>query len=210
MSSKKLEEYKKQLKKQLKFTNNQRELIVGLLLGDGHLETQNGRTYRLKVEHSIKQKDYVDWLYQNFSEWVHQSPKARIKDSFGKELVSYGFTTYSTGLLRFYAQQFYSGKKKVMPKLIGKLLSSKALAIWFMDDGSWKSDRHRTYIIHSLGYSRKELTLVEEVLKKKFGVSIGVHRQYDKWRIYVYSDSAEKFKQLIEPYVIPSMKYKLG
>lgn len=206
MRLKKLEEYKKQLK----FTNEQRELIVGLLLGDGHLETQNNQTYRLKVEHSIKQKNYVDWLYQNFSKWINQLPKARIKDSFGKELTSYGFTTYSSGLLRFYAQQFYFGKKKVMPKMIGKLLSPKALAIWFMDDGSWKSDRHHTYIIHSLDYSKKELTFVREVLKKKFDVNIGIHKQYDKWRIYIYSDSAEKFKQLIEPHIIPSMKYKLG
>ena len=151
MRLKKLEEYKKQLK----FTNEQRELIVGLLLGDGHLETQNNQTYRLKVEHSIKQKTMLIGCIKIFPNGLINCQKARIKDSFGKELTSYGFTTYSSGLLRFYAQQFYFGKKKVMPKMIGKLLSPKALAIWFMDDGSWKSDRHHTYIIHSLDYSKK-------------------------------------------------------
>lgn len=206
MNVKKLEEYKKGLK----LTNRQRELLVGLILGDGHLETQNGRTYRLKVEHSIKQKDYADWLYQNFREWVNQTPKARVKDSFGKRITSYGFTTYTTGSLRFYAQQFYFGKKKVIPAGIEKLLTPQALAIWFMDDGSWKSDHHKTYIIHSLGYSRNELILIIEALKKKFGINAGTHKQYDKWRIYIYSDSAEKFKKLIAPYVVPSMKYKLG
>lgn len=41
-----------------KLTEQQREITVGLLLGDGHLETRtNGRTYRLKVEHSEEQID---------------------------------------------------------------------------------------------------------------------------------------------------------
>ena len=58
----------------------QRSIVVGTLLGDGHLETQNqGRTYRLKIEHSIKQKDYTDWLYQNFKSWVNDTPKEKRK-----------------------------------------------------------------------------------------------------------------------------------
>ena len=197
-------------KKALTLTKRQRELIVGLLLGDGHLETQNNRTYRLKVEHGIKQKEYVDWLYENFSEWVHQPPKARTKDSFGKEIISYGFTTYSSGFLRFYAQQFYSDKEKIIPRVIHTLLSPLAIAIWFMDDGSWKSSAHRTYIIHALGYRKSELNLVRKVFQKKFGIRVGIHKQYERWRIYVYSDSSERFRKLIEPHVIPSLKYKLG
>lgn len=206
MRLKRLEDHKSTLT----LNKKQRELLIGLLLGDGHLETQNGRTHRLKVEHSIKQKDYVDWLYQNFFDWVNQPPKARVKDSFDKKVVGYGFTTYSTGLLRFYAQQFYLDKKKIMPKMIHKLLSPLALAIWFMDDGSWKSNYHHTYIIHALGYDKKELELVKEAIEKKFGIRVGIHKQYDKWRIYVYSDSSEKFRRIIKPHVIPSMKYKLG
>lgn len=52
---------KKNTNKTLKLTQKQREIIMGLILEDGHLETRtNGKTYRL-VEHSIKQKDYVLW-----------------------------------------------------------------------------------------------------------------------------------------------------
>lgn len=206
MNSKELEAHKLRLR----LTNTQREILVGLILGDGHLETRNGRTYRLKVEHSIKQKEYVDWLYKNFVEWINQPPKARIKESFGKEVDAYGFTTYSSGTLRFYAQKFYFGKNKVLPKMIGKMLTPLSLAIWFMDDGSYKSDKHRTYIIHSLGYKKEELMFVVDAFKKKFGINAGLHKQYHKWRIYIYSDSAAKFRELIEPYVIPEMRYKLG
>ena len=191
-------------------TQIQREIIVGLLLGDGHLETQNGRTYRLKGEHGIAQKEYVDWLYREFHDWVRQPPRQRTKQSFGKEIKSYGFTTYSSGSLRFYAQQFYDDRKKAVPKLIGRWLTPRAVAIWFMDDGSWKSDHHRTYIIHTLGYRKGELALLVREFMEKFSITVSIHKQYNGLRLYVHSESAERFKKLVEPYMIPSMRYKLG
>lgn len=209
MRLKTIEDYKKKLK----LTQKQRELIIGLILGDGHLETQNnGQTYRLKIEHSIKQKEYTDWLYRNFIEWVNQPPKSKIKNSFGKKIESYWFNTYSSGMFRFYGKQFYFGKKKMIPKIIKKLLTPLSLAVWFMDDGSFKSKFHKTYIIHSLGYDKKELQIVQRVLEEKFSIKVGIHKQNreNKYRLYVYSDSANKFKKLIEPYIIPEMKYKLG
>src|SRR3989344_4671341 len=58
-------------KASLKLTEKQRDIVVGLLLGDGHLETQNsGRTYRLKVEHGALQRDYVEWLFGELHEWI--------------------------------------------------------------------------------------------------------------------------------------------
>ena len=182
-----------------------------MLLGDGHLETQNqGKTYRLKVEHSMNQKEYVEWLYEHFKNLVRTVPKEKMKMLGRKQHTSYSFTTYSLGIFRFYAQQFYVGRKKVIPKLISTLLDPVALAVWFMDDGSQKSVRHTTYIIHTLGYSKQDLDRVKSVLQEKFGINVGVHRQYDRWRLYIYSDSADTFRKLIDPYVIPSLKYKLG
>ena len=65
MRSNEIESYKKTLK----LSNFQKEVLAGTLLGDGCLETQNkGRTYRLKVEHSLTQKDYVNWKYEIFKD----------------------------------------------------------------------------------------------------------------------------------------------
>ena len=198
-------------KRTLKLNDIQRSLLVGMLLGDGHLETQNqGRTYRLKVEHSIKQKEYFDWLYGQFKGFVRQQPEEKQKIVAGTIVTSYSFSTYSLGIFRFYAQQFYVHKKKIIPRMIGKLLDPQALAVWFMDDGSLKSNRHRTYIIHALGYSKRDLVLVQRTLKEKFGIAVGIHRQYDKYRLYIMSESADIFRSLVEPYVLPPMRYKLG
>jgi hypothetical protein len=189
----------------------QRSILTGLLLGDGHLETvTRDQTYRLKVEHSLKQKEYVDWLYAQWKDFIKREPYLKEKMLHEKKFSCYGFTTHSSGEFRFYAQQFYKGRKKVIPKLFAKLIDPVALAIWFMDDGSFKSIHHKTYIIHAIGYTKSELEIVQKVLDKKFGIKITLHKQYDRWRIYFLSETADKFKKLIEPYIVPSMKYKLG
>lgn len=201
----------RELKKTLMLNDVQRSILVGTLLGDGHLETQNGgKTYRLKIEHQLAQRDYLEWIYNQFQEWIPGGIRSRIKRN-GYEYVL--FDTCSHGAFRFYAQQFYTDRKKHIPKLIDKLLDPIVLAVWFMDDGSWKSSRHKTYIIHTLGYSKEDLESVQVILKRKFGLETSLHAQKGKyWRLYIKSESAIKFKELIEPYTsqILSMQNKIG
>ena len=208
MNTKDISEYKRELK----LTKRQRDIVVGLLLGDGHLETQNnGRTYRLKVEHALNQSDYVLWLHGEFGDWVRQKePTVKQRKNGG---ASIWFSTYSHGAFRFYAHQFYQNKQKHIPKHIGKLLTPLGLAIWFMDDGSRKSEEHKTFNIHTLGFVKKELEMLRDVLKEKFNLNTSLHKQrYSYWRIYILSESAERFRELVAPYVDPivSMKHKLG
>jgi len=189
----------------------QRAILVGLLLGDGHLETQNnGRTYRLKVEHSEAQADYSQWLFTQFQHLCDQEEVYRRVRKDGR--ISVGFTTRSTGIFRFYAQQFYVDKKKRIPPMIHKILTKLGLAIWFMDDGSRKSNRHHTYNIHTLGYTKEDLEFAREKLDILFGIQVTLHKQRnDSWRLYIGAHSASSFTHLVEPYVqqIPSMRKKL-
>lgn len=210
-------------KKTLKLSKEQIAIIVGTLLGDGHLETSNnGRTYRLKIEHSLKQKEYVDWLYRKLENLTGEKPKTRMRDVIfpnGSKMESakYGFATYALPSLRFYGQQFYPTplREKTIPKLISRFLNPLVMAVWYLDDGSYKSVRHKTFIIHTHGYSRHELTRIQKAMKN-LGIESSLHRQNREngvyWRIYILSKSAIRFVQLIQPIInqVPSMKYKLG
>lgn len=197
-------------KESLSLTKRQRELLVGTLLGDGHLETQTrGNTYRLRVEHSEKQKEYLFWLYKEFQEWVPQEPKRKVRRD-GR--ISYEMVTVSHSAFRFYAHQFYVDGKKVIPRLLSKLLTPVGVALWYMDDGSLKSSRHTTFNIHTLGYNHSDLRRVRDVFQDSFGVIASLHRQKSvAWRLYIKSESAEKFTSLVYPTMkqIPSMLYKL-
>jgi len=195
-------------KKQLRLSKRQRELIVGLLLGDGHLETQNsGRTYRLKVEHGSAQRDYLVWLAKEFQEWIQTDWYEKQR----KEKVVYGFTTVSHPAFRFYAKQFYQNGKKRMPPLIKRLMSPLALAIWFLDDGSAKSSKHKSLVIHSLGYSKADLVLVQETLES-LGIQSSQHKQRnDTARLYFPYESAQIIANFVRPLLkeLPLFAYKV-
>lgn len=205
MNSKPLNEYKKTLS----LTKRQRDILVGLLLGDGHLETQNnGKTYRLKVEHGLLQTEYTEWLYEAFKDWVLGKPKLKKRNGIPESI---WFQTVSHGSLRFYGHQFYDlTNRKKIPKIIHKLLTPESLAVWYMDDGSKKSNKHKTHNIHTLGFTKDDLDRVQKALLEKFELQTTLHKQKDNhWRIYIPKDSTKKFLEIIDPYIIPSMRYKL-
>ncbi|OGI17388.1 MAG: hypothetical protein A3J63_00900 [Candidatus Moranbacteria bacterium RIFCSPHIGHO2_02_FULL_40_12b] len=206
MYSKEIEAHKKTLR----ISDAQRDILVGLMLGDGHLETQNnGKTYRLKVEQSANKAEYVQWLYKSFENFVLNKPKSKEKIRNGVVTENIWFSTLSHGSFRFYAQQFYVNGKKVIPKIIGKLLTPLSMAVWFMDDGSIKSKFHRAKIINTQCFAKKEVLLLIKILKDKFKINAKLREQKDGYQIYIISESINNFRKLVEEYIIDSMRYKL-
>lgn len=197
-------------KKNLKLTPRQREIIVGKLLGDGHLESvTNDKTYRLKIEHSFSQKEYVDWFYQEFKDWMSSEPKMKEQIVNGKLYRKYWVNTISSGVFRFYAKQFYKDKKKIIPKLIYKWLTPLGLAVWFMDDGSVKSKNHKARIINTQGFRKKEVERLIKVLDDKFNLKCKLRKQKEGYQIMILAESADEFARLIKDYTHKSMKYKI-
>src|SRR3989344_155382 len=175
------------LAESIKLTDQQEQILIGLLLGDGHLETQNqGRTFRLKVEHAISQKDYVDWLYDKFKNLALTKPQIKLQMVAGKMREKYWFSTISTGSFRFYAQQFYVNRKKVVPEIIAKFASPLSLAVWFMDDGSLKSKHHRARIINTQCFDDISLKRLQTMLEK-FGIKTTLRQQKEGKQIYIPS-----------------------
>lgn len=197
-------------KRRLKLTSRQRKLLIGLLLGDAHLESQNkGKTYRLKIEHSLCQKDYVDWLYKEFQSLVRTKPTIKHQIVRGKEHSKYYFQTVSLGSFRFYAQQFYRERKKMASKQIRQWLSPVVMAIWFMDDGSIKSNTHRTVLLNTQGFDLNSIEYLRLALKERYSIHSVIRRQRDGNQIYLLSDTVDIFLGLIYPYVLKEMRYKL-
>ncbi len=206
MRSKAIEDYKTQLK----LTRKQREILVGLMLGAGHLETQNqGKTYRLKVEYSSTNSEYCQYVYDSFQEWVLTPPRIRNKKSGSHLSENIAFSTVSHAALRFYAQQFYQDGKKIVPKMIGKLLTPRGLAYWYMDDGSMKSNQSKGVILNTQGFSRQEVKMLIDLLKEKFDLEASERKQKEGYQIYISGKSYEKFVALASKWIHPSMKYKV-
>lgn len=204
--SRTIEEYKQRLS----LTDPQREALVGILLGDGCLETANGgRTYRLKIEQSAYHKAYVLHLYELFREWVLTPPRQREVVSGEHTSENWLFQTVSHGAFRFYAQQFYTNDKKGVPKLINHWLTPRGLAYWFMDDGSIKSKESKGLILNTQGFYRSDIERLCTVLQTLFGLEAQTRNQKDGCQVYISGNSYERFVELTSSYIIEEMRYKV-
>ena len=57
-------------KETLSLSQRQKEIGLGIMLGDANLQTQNqGQTYRLRYEGGNKHKTYVQSIHQDFEEY---------------------------------------------------------------------------------------------------------------------------------------------
>lgn len=194
----------------LKLTKRQREIIVGTLLGDGHLETQTaGRTYRLRIMHAASQREYIEWLYHEFRNIAAGPLHEKYFMVNGKDYRSYWFDTKNSSSLRFYAHQFYPQGKKQVPKIIARLLTPLALAVWYMDDGSIKSHETRGRILNTQGFLKGDIEHLMEILHKKFGITARLREQKEGFQIFIPSESYDVLVKVIDPHLISSMQYKL-
>ncbi len=191
-------------------SKTQKEILVGLLLGDGLLELQH-KNPRLKIDHSLKQKEYVDWLYFQFEGFCNQKPRQldRVDSRNGKIYYHYLFSTISTAVLGEYFRMFYIAGKKTLPKNLTVLLKSKlSLAVWYMDDGFKRSDCDSLYLCTS-GFSLEEQKFLQEILQKLYGFETKIHFAGKNARIYFPVKSAKRFCDLVRPYILSNFSYKL-
>ncbi len=194
------------LKSSLKLTDEQRDVLIGVLLGDAHLETQNGgRTYRVKFEYSAGHGEYANHLYKIFKEWI-LTPPQRKQDATHNNV---WFQTVSHAAFRFYAHQFYDEKKKCVPKLIHRFLTARSIAYWFMDDGSIKSRESKGVIFNTQGFERNEVKRLMTVLRKSFDLEASERKQKDGLQIYISGKSYKRFREIVDAYIHPSMRYKI-
>lgn len=180
-----------------------------MALGDLYIRKRSKNTC-LNFKQSIKNEAYILHLYTLFQEFCKMSPKikdAKLKDKTHQSIY---FDTLSYPAFNYYYDLFYRDKKKIVPHNIEELLTAKSLAYWAMDDGH---PERSGFIFNTNSFTLIEVQLLVKALKSKFGLNCSIHTRKDLVNqphfIYIKSDSWIKFKNLIEPYVIPHFKYKL-
>lgn len=184
-------------------SQTQLSVIIGSLLGDGYLRIILGRQNAfLEINHSIKQKEYVDWKYEVLKDITVGEPKERKIDNIR---TAYRFYTKQHPELTKLYDQFYQNRKKIIPNNLD--LTELSLAVWFMDDGSKcrKSDVYLNTQQFDLIDQNKLLRIIN-----KFGLEARLNKDKKYNRIRFIKSSLKKFEGLIEKHIIPSMKYKLG
>lgn len=193
----------RELQKSSKLTPFQKEVLVGSLLGDGHLSANAyGKNYRFQVVHMKEHKGYVDWKYEIFKNWCISKPK------FQEINNSWRFRTISHPTLTEFHKLFYRGTKKILPYELDKILESPiTLAIWFMDDGS-VGPGHRGLTLNTQNFTREENERLMNYFADSFKFRVSLHKDKKSWRLYIFPGSSLEFKRRIDEFVLPEFKYK--
>ena len=214
-NSAKLKEYKDSL---IELTIEQKEAIIGLMLGDASLQSQNkGKTYRIKFEWGDKNKAYVLHVFNLFDEWVLSQPhkKERLSPK-GNLVINWGFQTFSHKAFNYLAELFLldkGGKKGISENLVLDHLTPRGLAYWFMDDGGKldynKNSKNRSVVLNTHSFTDLEVENLCDQLSNKFELLCEVRSNKNRKIIVIKDSSYSRFYQSIKPYLVEEMKYKL-
>jgi len=187
-----------------KLTQQQQELLIGSLLGDGTMNAPSVRTARFSEGHSMKQAPYTEWkaeLLRPFTSKVANGKTVRE----GRTYESRYFTTQTCTVLRPFYDLFYPKGKRVFPSTLPDLMTPFVLAVWFMDDGNLSGRFHPriTFGLDELSRKRAFKALRRLGLRPVFSpdkgstISIGFPGQSDL------------FYEKVGPYLHECMEYKL-
>jgi ubiquinol-cytochrome c reductase cytochrome b subunit len=189
-------------------------IIFGSLLGDAHAEYRSqGKGTRICFYQEAKHSAYLMWLHNIISNLGYCNPiKPETQKRLGKKGVVRNvvrFKTWTYSSFNWIYELWYNNNIKVVPFNIGEYLTPLALAIWIMDDGS-KSGSSLKLASNSFTFS--ECSQLVKVLYDKYNIkasvqSAGVENQYV---IYIFKESMPILRDLVLPYVHPSMKYKIN
>ena len=180
-------------------------IVVGSLLGDAYVY-RNGT---LQIEHALSQRAYVEWKYRQLASAAGKPPKEveRVDRRNGKHYWSLRF--YTRALFREQQKDFYVEGIKRVPPQIADWLDPLALAVWFMDDGGRSGQKRQSMIWNVASFNSEDHDRLQKALLNLYGLETTIQRAGKGIHLYVRSVSARRFMEIIHPYIIPSMLYKL-
>jgi hypothetical protein len=196
----------------VKFTKEQKAILIGTILGDAYLQKTGKKNARLRLEHGGKQRDYLFWKVSQFPKLFQGKPKyLERKHPLSSQIYKYWrHQSNSTPELGKWHARFYEGGKKRIPDNLSDLLQDPlSLTVWYMDDGYYYP-RDKVSYLYLGRVSKNEAEIVKIMLEKNFKIFPKVLDKKQKgFAIYFSHKETKKMHELIRQYVIPSMQYKL-
>lgn len=188
-----------------KLSKEQREILVGLLLGGLQVDLDgNGKNNVIRFEFSEKSGTHSFLkrrIYDLYHEWLHPSCKA----NDGSEDIPHVFFTIPHLYFSFYIDQFWPKGRSAIPKLIHRWLSPCVLAYWYMYGG------HRTSagdILLKLRGSQEGVLKVVQSLKAML-LDCRVKRRGRAYWIGFLGSNSTSFWKVVEPYILDDVKDSL-
>ena len=202
-----------------KITKESRNLLIGMLLGDGTISNNNV----FKIAHSESQKDYLEWK-------IKQLKEAGIRNNGVKSYIktkgyTIGVPVYYTQLntipfIKVLRKIFYKEKKILGNRKLLNRLDAKGIAIWYMDDGHINIRKTKDgrpmgfYIKISTCEPKQEVQTIIDFFKEQWNIKFYMFhegKKEDSYSLCCGTKEGLKFIDIVKPYVsqVPSMIHKI-
>jgi len=199
-----------------RLSDQQFQVVLGGLMGDAHLapNLRDRHGVRFRMGHRANQADYLDWKASLFGN-IGQCRTVNAKGAAFVDLTPLS----ELGELRDVVY-WGDGKKHLTDDYL-KALTPLALAVWFMDDGSF-TERSKGLQERTAGGSGR-VEFCVEAMSEASRVRLAEHlhdvhgvdnrlsiRGTAKMAVLTMTTAgSSRFLELVAPYIHPSMDYKL-
>jgi recombination protein RecA len=109
-------------------SEDQRQMILGGLLGDGSLRYASEQNVSFRVGHGEQQQDYCQWKREMLAPFANK---------IGKTGNGFGFDTIPMRQLAELYTQAYRPEGRQVSEAMLAALDARAVAVWYGDDGSF-------------------------------------------------------------------------
>jgi len=201
-------------------SDTQEQLLLGSLLGDGCV----GAGGIFEEGHGEKQRKYLQ-LKADILGALCSAPlyNGSNRNGYGDTPVVYLRTKTWAYLRELRFLCYPDGKKQVSREWLDKI-DARGLAFWFCDDGSSSRAKNQhgqtscaAVTLATDGFSRKCIDTLLLWLQQRWGIYAGTTRNSKSygnrdlgWAVCITGDDAENFLDLVAPYIMKSLQYKLG
>ena len=184
------------------FTQDQEQLILGGVLGDGALRRVSSAGVKFRVGHGEAQRGYLDWKHAMLAPFsLDIAPTGN----------GFGFDTIPMAQLGWARDAVYGGggRKNGVTREFAARLDARAIAVWYADDGTFGGSYDRwghgkaEICAKSLGFVDRELLACR---CEQLGMG---HPTVTSRGLLFSGDRTRLLHEQIAPYIHPDMAYKL-
>jgi LAGLIDADG DNA endonuclease family protein len=161
--------------KYIALTQQQEEILTGLMLGDGHL-CLNGISAYLTVVRAIKDKEYLEYeadIFFKFLTKSHQEiglkQRSHYKKEYNKTYIDVFFNTSNNPVFLAHQEKWYRNCVKIVPSDLK--LTSTTVAHWIADDAYLTTNKLPYRFAMSLsthGFTKDEVYFLADLLHERY------------------------------------------
>lgn len=200
----------KQESNMIKLPPYQLSVVIGLLLSDGWLTFSNSRNKNVRLGFSQSEKNsvYVWYVFSILSHYCSNYPIYRTRKYLGKFNYGRQFFTRSLPCFSELYSLFYPKEVKLLPNNLYNLLTPVALAHLIMGDGAV---RPHGLIICTDSYELVDIIRLMNILMIRYRLECTLrYHTPTQPRIYIKQRSMPVLRDIVRPYMVKTMLYKIG